>query len=102
MDSSTPTRKRTIAAAIVVTALGSPPSSGPARILRSPARNRLCARGARPRRIVVNAPILRAFDGREEEERSVAQPAARVFRGLGTVLLEGAIEAYSALRAEGP
>jgi len=50
----------------------------------------------------VNAPILRAFDGREEEERSVAQPAARVFRGLGTVLLEGAIEAYSALRAEGP
>src|SRR5260370_17422608 len=90
MERSTPTRKRTIAAAIVVTALGSPPSSGPARIERSPARNRRCARGARPRRIVVNVPVLRAFDGREEQERSVAQAAAQMFRGLGTVLLASA------------
>lgn len=56
---------------------------------------------SRPRRIVVNAPVLGAFDGREEEERSVAQAAAPVFRGLGTVLLERALEAILGLTGRG-
>jgi hypothetical protein len=49
----------------------------------------------------VKAPDLAAFDGREEEERSVAQAAAGVFRGLGTVLLERAIEGILGLTGRG-